>query len=81
MHQHHQSSSAPGLAENPWVAAEAFKSILRILLGPDQAQPYEDGLQEVRPYQLQVLLGAKGRRSEVEAMGWVKSEKNHEFLG
>eukprot|EP00435_Cladocopium_sp_Y103_P055030 s82_g18.t1 len=34
---------------------KAFKSILRILLGPDQAQPYEDGLQEVRPYQLQVL--------------------------
>lgn len=34
---------------------KAFKSILRILLGPDQAQPYEDGLREVRPYQLQVL--------------------------
>ncbi|CAJ1357893.1 unnamed protein product, partial [Effrenium voratum] len=34
---------------------KAFKSFLRILVGPDQAKPYEEGLKEVRPYQLQVL--------------------------
>eukprot|EP00913_Durusdinium_trenchii_P033389 g31258.t1 len=34
---------------------KAFKSFLRILLGPEEAQKYESGVREVRPYQLQVL--------------------------
>jgi hypothetical protein len=50
---------------------EAFKSILRILLGPDQAQPYEDGLQEVRPYQLQ----AEGLGGWFLHMGMKSNEK------
>ncbi|CAE7237744.1 unnamed protein product [Symbiodinium natans] len=34
---------------------KAFQSFLRILIGPEQAEPYEEGLREVKPYQLQVL--------------------------
>jgi len=34
---------------------KAFRSFLQILIGPDQAKPYEDGLRGVKPYQLQVF--------------------------
>ncbi|CAE7369052.1 unnamed protein product [Symbiodinium sp. KB8] len=34
---------------------KAFRSFLQILIGPDQAKPYEDGLRGVKSYQLQVF--------------------------